>query len=69
MLRSHFPDLSEAWASGMVTGEREEESDGVLGGGGGVSGGGVDDDDTLFGGGIDVDVVDADACAADNLEA
>ena len=39
----------------------------MLGGGGGVAGGSVDDDDALFGGGIDGDVVDADAGAADDL--
>ena len=52
-----------------VAGEREEERDRVLGSG--VDGrlGGVRDDDPAAGRGLDVDVVDADACASDDLEA
>lgn len=33
-----------------------------------VAAGGVHDDDTVFGGGLDIDVVDADSGAADDLE-
>lgn len=46
-----------------------EESDAVLGGGDGVGGGGVDDEAAVLGGGGEVDVVDADAGAADDLKA
>ena len=52
-----------------VPGEREEERDRMLGGG--VDGrlGGVRDDDPAAGRRLDVDVVDADACPSDHLEA
>lgn len=46
-----------------------EEGDGVLGGGDGVGGGGVDDEAPGLGGGLEVDVVDADPGAADDAEA
>ena len=54
---------------GDVPGEREEKRDRVLGSG--VDGrlGGVRDDDPAAGRGLDVDVVDADACPSDDLEA
>src|SRR5581483_9957302 len=45
------------------------QRDGVLGGGDGVAVGRVHDDHALGGGGLDVDVVDADAGAAHHLEA
>ena len=53
---------------GDVAGEGEHQADGVLGGGDGDGGGGVDDDDAAGGGRVDVDVVDADAGAADDDE-
>ena len=54
---------------GDVPGEREEERDRVLGSG--VDGrlGGVRDDDPAAGRRLDVDVVHADACPSDHLEA
>ena len=54
---------------GDVAREREEERDRVLGRG--VDGrlGGVRDDDPAAGRGLDVDVVHADACPSDDLEA
>ena len=45
---------------------RKRHRDGVLGGGADVALGGVGDDHALFGRGIDVDVVDADARAPDD---
>mmetsp|Transcript_11999 Transcript_11999/g.31770 ORF Transcript_11999/g.31770 Transcript_11999/m.31770 type:complete len:344 (+) Transcript_11999:1289-2320(+) len=49
-------------------GHGAEQGDGVLGGGDAVAGGRVDDDDAALAGGVEVDVVDADAGAADDLE-
>ena len=48
--------------------QRHHQRDGVLGGGDGIAEGRVHDDDALGGRGLDVDVVDADAGAADHLE-
>ena len=53
---------------GDVAGEREQQADGVLGGRDDVRLGRVRDDDPAAGGGLDVDVVDADAGPADHLE-
>ncbi len=54
---------------GHLAGQREHHGDGVLGGGDRVAEGGVHHHDPSGGGGWDVDVVDADAGAADDLEA
>ena len=51
-----------------VAGQREHQRDGVLGGRDRVGLGRVGDDDALLGRGRDVDVVDADAGAADDLQ-
>ena len=51
-----------------VAGQREKQREGVLGGRQHVGGGGVDHQDAQLGGRLDVDVVDADAGAADHLE-
>src|SRR5207248_9902585 len=53
---------------GAVGGQRQHEGDGVLGGGDHIAGRRVDDDDAAPGGGVDIDVVDADAGAADHVE-
>jgi hypothetical protein len=45
-----------------------DERDGVLGGGDGVGGGRVDDEAAGLGGGLEVDVVDADSRPADDAE-
>ena len=54
---------------GHLAGQREHHGDGVLGGGDRVAEGGVHHHDAGGGGGGDVDVVDADAGAADHLQA
>lgn len=41
----------------------------MLGGGDGIGSGGIDDEASMLGGGGEVDVVDANACASDDLEA
>ena len=51
-----------------LAGEREHQRDGVLGGGDRVAERRVHHDHALGGGGRDIDVVDADAGAADHLE-
>src|SRR5207247_4497193 len=51
-----------------VPGEREQHRDRVLGGGDVAPAGGVHDDDAVLGGGVDVDVVDADAGPADHAQ-
>ena len=51
-----------------VASHRHQQGNGVLGGGDGIALGGVDDDDATFGGSIEVDIVDADTGAADDLE-
>jgi hypothetical protein len=65
---SHLPALVEAIGLRDLAGEREHHRDGVLGGGDGVAEGRVHHHDAARGGGGDVDVVDADAGAADDLE-
>ena len=52
-----------------LAGQRHHQRDGVLGGGDGVAERRVHDDDALGGRRLDVDVVDADAGAADHLAA
>src|SRR5690606_31254880 len=49
-------------------GDGEHQCDGMLGGGDGVAEGRVHHDDAAARGGGDVDIVDADAGAADHLE-
>ena len=51
-----------------LAGQRQHQRDGVLGGGDGIAEGRVHHDDALGGGGRDVDIVDADAGAADHLQ-
>ena len=51
-----------------VPGEAEDVADGQFGGGDDVGGGRVDHHDAGLGGGLDVDVVEADAGAGDDLE-
>src|SRR5439155_376182 len=51
-----------------VAGEREQHRDRVLGGRDVAPAGGVHDDDAALGGGVDVDVVDADAGPADHAQ-
>ena len=53
---------------GDVAGEGEDKGNGVLGGGHGVARGGVDDGDAASCGGFQVDVVDAHAGSAHDLE-
>jgi hypothetical protein len=53
---------------GDLAGDGEHHRDGVLGGGDRVAEGRVHHDHALLGGGRDVDIVDADAGAADHLE-
>ena len=53
---------------GQVAGEREHQRDGVLGGGDRVAERGVHHDHALGAGGGDIDVVDPDPGAADDLE-
>ena len=60
--------LGGAVGLGDLAGERHHQRDGVLGGGDGIAEGRVHDDDALGGGGPHIDVVDADAGAADHLE-
>ena len=52
-----------------VAGAGEQQADGELGGAGDVGGRCVDDHDAGLGGGLDVDVVEADAGAGDDLQA
>ena len=68
LLRSHLPPVRLAWACGMLRAQREHQRDGVLGRRDRVRLGGVGDDDALLRGGGDVDVVHADARAADDAE-
>ncbi len=53
---------------GDFAGEGGHEGEGVFGGGDGVGVGGVHDENAGFGGGFDIDVVDADAGAGDGFE-
>ena len=52
----------------QLAGEGEDQGDGVLGGGDGVAEGGVHHHDPGLGGGGNVDIVDADARPADDLQ-
>ena len=60
--------LGRAVGGGDLAGQREHHGDGVLGGGDGVAVRRVHHHDAALGGRGDVDVVDADAGAADDLE-
>src|SRR6202012_2174890 len=51
-----------------LAGRREEQRQGGVGGAGGVRRRGVDHQHTAFGGGLDIDVVQPDAGAGDDLE-
>lgn len=53
---------------GDVPGEGEHEAEGVFGGGDGIAGGRIHYDHPVLGGGGDIDVIDADAGAADGFE-
>src|SRR5690606_11798106 len=53
---------------GDRTGAAKDVRKGELGGGDGVARGGVHHDDTALGGGLDIDIVHADAGAANDLE-
>ena len=66
---SHLPAWVEASAAGIWRATREHHGDGVLGGGDGIAEGRVHHDDAALGGGRHVDIVDADAGAADDLAA
>ena len=66
--RSHLPAVSAGVRLRDVAREREHQRHGVLGGGDDVRLRRVGDDDAALGRGLDVDVVDADAGAADDAE-
>ena len=66
---SHLPAWVEASAAGIWRASANIMRDGVLGGGDRVAEGGVHHHDAGGGGGGDVDIVDADAGAADHLQA
>ena len=65
---SHLPAWVEALAAGICARQREHQRDRVLGRGDRIAEGRVHHDDAARGGGRDVDIVDADAGAADDLE-
>ncbi len=66
--RSQAPCVSECVRRRDVARQRQHQADRVLRGGDGVALGGVDDDDAALGRRLDVDVVDADAGAADDQQ-
>jgi hypothetical protein len=62
---SHLP----AWVGfGQIAGEREHQRDSMFGGGDRIAERGVHHNNTLGGGGGNIDIVDTDAGAADDLE-
>ena len=63
-----FAGLGGAVGLGELAGERHQQRDGVLGGGDGIAEGRVHHDDALGGRGGHVDIVDADAGAADHAQ-
>ena len=65
---SHLPAWVEASACGNLAGQRQHQRDGVLGGGDRIAERRVHHDDAARGGGGNVDIVDADAGAADHLQ-
>ena len=65
---SHLPAWVEASACGICARQREHQGDRVLGGGDRIAEGRVHHDDALRGRGRDIDIVDADAGAADHLQ-
>ena len=64
-----FAGLRGAVGLRDLAGQRHHQRERMLGRGDGIAEGRVHDDDALGGGGLDVDVVDADAGAADHLAA
>ena len=66
--RFHSPPRSAAWAGLMWRAAASMQGDGELGGADDVGGRRVDDHDAGLGGGLHVDVVEADAGAGDDLE-
>ena len=66
---SHLPAWVEASACGICARQREHQRDRVLGGGDRIAERRVHHDDALGGRRRNVDVVDADAGAADHLQA
>ena len=68
LLRFHAPALEGLVGRGDVAGRREEQGHGELGGGRDVGGRCVDDHDAGLRGRLDVDVVEADTGAGDDLE-
>ena len=65
---SHLPALHRRGRLRDRAGEREQHADRVLGGGDVVAAGRVHHHDAAPGGRVDVDVVDADAGAADDAQ-
>ena len=65
---SHLPAWVESVGGGNLAREREHQRDGVLGGGDRIAERRVHHDDAARGGGGNVDIVDADAGAADHLQ-
>ena len=65
---SHLPGLGRGVGGGQLAGEREHQGDGMLGGGDRIAERRVHHDHAARGRGRDVDIVDADAGAADHLE-
>ena len=65
---SHLPAWVEASASGNCAGEREHQGDGMLGGGDRIAERRVHHHHAARGGGGDVDIVDPDPGAADDLQ-
>ena len=57
-----------ALARGIAAGQRDHQAEGQLGDGDGVGAGRVHHDDAAVRGGVGVDVVDADAGAADDAQ-
>ena len=68
LLTVPFAGLHARIGLGNKAGGREHQREGVLRGRDRIAAGGIHDDDAVFGGRIDVDIVDADACTADDLE-
>ncbi len=64
-----FAALEAVVGHGNIAAEAEQDRHGVLGGRVDVAEGSVDDNDALLAGVLDVDVVDADAGAGDDLQA
>ncbi len=63
-----FAGFHGAVGLGDIPGEGHEHGESEFGGGYGISAGGIHDHDAVLGSGFDVDIIDADAGAADDLE-